>query len=207
MSFQSGKSSPQRHREHRENAEMLMNENETEQNIAPPPKKRGLFLCLLRLWYVRVPCEIGLLLLVWSFVIQFRPTSGASMLPTLQTGAYVFVDKLSYNLRMPRRGEVIMIESNEQPPMFYCKRIIALPGEVIEIRNGLVYIDHFPLEEPYVIRNNMELWNAGPSSVPPKHFFVVGDNRGMNMDGHWHGMVSLENIRGRIIGKTHNYNQ
>ncbi|HUW31025.1 MAG TPA: signal peptidase I [Planctomycetota bacterium] len=160
-------------------------------------------LGFLRFWYCRVPIETALLLLVWFFVIQYRPTSGASMVPTLKDGAYVFVDKISYRFREPARGDVVVIKSNEKPRMLYCKRIIGMPGETIEIREGQVYINEVPLREPYIIGNTF--WEKLPGRIGPGHYYVIGDNRGMSIEEHWQGLVARRNIVGRAMGKGHEY--
>jgi len=157
----------------------------------------------LRHWYCRVPIETAVLMLVWFFLIQYRPTSGASMLPTLKDGAYVFVDKISYRFREPARGDVVVITSNETPRMLYCKRIIGLPGETIEIREGQVYINEIPLREPYIIGNTF--WEKLPGRIGPGHYYVIGDNRGMAIGEHWQGLAARRNIIGHVIGKGHEY--
>ena len=158
---------------------------------------------LLRKWYVRVPIEVAAILLLWFFVIQVRPTSGPSMLPGLKEGAYVFVDKLSYRFREPARGDVVVFEANEKPPILFCKRVIALPGEVVEIRKGQVLVNDLPLYEPYTISNR--LWNLAPVRVAKHQVYAVGDNRGMAMVRHFQGVVPYRSLLGRVIGKGHKY--
>jgi len=158
---------------------------------------------LLRRWYVRAPLEVAAILLVWFFVIQVRPTRGSSMLPTLKEAAYVFLDRISYRFREPARGDVIMFKSNERPEMFFCKRVIGLPGETVEIRKGQVYVDGLPLREPYIIGNRQ--WELAPTPVGPRQVFALGDNRGMALELHYHGLVAYRNILGRLIGKSFNY--
>ena len=164
----------------------------------PKPMRR--YLCH---WYFRLPIETAILLLVWFFLIQYRPTSDVSMMPTVKDGAYVFVDRISYRFREPARGDVVMIKSNEKPRQLYCKRIIGMPGEIIEIREGQVYIDEIPLREPYIIGNTS--WELLPRRIGPEHYYVIGDNRGMSIDGHWQGLAARRNIIGRVIGKGHEY--
>ena len=160
-------------------------------------------LGIFRYWYARAPIEVGLVLVVWAFVVQFRPTSGSSMLPTLKEGSYVFVDKLSYRFGNPARGDVAIIEGNEQPRMLLCKRIIGLPGELIEIREGQMHINGVPLDEPYIIGN--KFWERLPGKIGPEHYYVVGDNRGMAFESAWQGLVARRNIVGRVIGKGRRY--
>jgi len=158
---------------------------------------------ICRTWYLRLPAELAALLAIWFFVIQYRPTLGPSMMPTLADGSYVFIDKLSYRFRAPARGDVIVFQSNEKPRMLYCKRVIALPGETIEIREGQVHIDEVPLHEPYVIGNTF--WELPPLRVGERQVYAIGDNRGMSIKDHFQGLVAWRNILGRVIGKGHTY--
>ena len=158
---------------------------------------------LLSRWYVRSPIEVAVILILWYFVIQVRPTRGASMLPALANGAHVFVDKLSYRFRAPDRGDVIIFRSNEEPVMLYCKRVIGLPKEIIEIRRGQVYINEVPLYEPYIISNTF--WEMPPTRIGEQQVYAVGDNRGMAMVSHFQGLVAYRNILGRLIGEGREY--
>jgi len=160
---------------------------------------------LLRKWYVRAALEVGAILFLWFFVIQVRPTSGSSMLPTLKEGAYAFVDRISYRFCAPARGDVIMFKSNERPGMFFCKRVIGLPGETIAIRDGQVYINELPLREPYIIGNR--LWQVPPTRIGGRQAYVLGDNRGMALIRHYHGLVAYRNILGRLIGKRYDFDE
>jgi signal peptidase I len=175
---------------------MLSNSNP--EDSSPPPRRS-----LLSRWYVRAPIEVAAILILWYFVIQVRPTSGASMLPALADGAHVFVDKLSYRFREPARGDVIIFRSNEEPPMLFCKRAIGLPKEIIEIRSGQVYINEVPLYEPYIISSTF--WELPPTRIGEQQVYAIGDNRGMAMVSHFQGLVAYRNILGRLIGEGREY--
>jgi len=158
---------------------------------------------MLGRWYMRVPFEIAAILILWFFVIQVRPTRGHSMLPALREGAYVFLDKVSYRFRAPDRGDVIILRDNEEPPELYCKRVIGLPKEIIEIRRGQVYINDVPLHEPYIISNTF--WELPPIRIGERQVYVIGDNRGMAMVSHFQVLVAYRNIVGRLIGRGQEY--
>lgn len=173
---------------------MLSNSNPEDSSA---PRRRR----LLSRWYVRAPIEVAVILILWCFVIQVRPTSGASMLPALPDGAHVFLDKLSYRFRAPDRGDVIVFRSDA--PKLYCKRVIGLPKEIIEIRSGQVYINEVPLYEPYIISNTF--WELPPTRIGEQQVYAVGDNRGMAMVSHFQGLVAYRNILGRLIGEGREY--
>jgi len=173
--------------------------------VSETAPRRAALRMLAGKWYFRAPIEVAVLLFTWFFVIQVRPTQGPSMLPTLRDGSYVFVDKLSYRFHPPRRGDVIVFRSNEEPVMHYCKRVIGLPGQIIEIRRGQVYLDGLPLYEPYVIGNTF--WELPPTRIGEGQVYAIGDNRGMAMASHYQGLVAYRNILGRVIGKGYDYHR
>ncbi len=118
---------------------------------------------------------------VSRFVVQNVQVRGVSMLPTLQNGEYVLVDTLSYRLHGPERGDIIIFH----PPVDhedYVKRVIGLPGDLVGVENGTVYINGRPLPEPYIRMPHTYSWSA--RRVPPGDIFVLGDNRNVSYDSH-----------------------
>jgi signal peptidase I len=118
-----------------------------------------------------------------------------SMQPTLYAGNFVIVNKVAYKLGTPGRGDVIVFryppDPNREP---YIKRVIGLPGDTVRVSGGTVYVNDFPLAEPYI--------SAPPSYegtwlVPENSLFVLGDNRNSSSDSHAWGMVPLENVIGK----------
>lgn len=101
----------------------------------------------------------------------------------------------SYIFGAPGRGDVIVFSYPPDPSRDFIKRVIAVPGEVVEIRNGTVFIDGRPLEENY--EADRPNYSLPPTPVPPGHYFVLGDNRNNSSDSHVWGMVPAENIKGR----------
>ncbi len=164
-----------------------------------------------------------LIFLLVRAVVQNFQVEGRSMEPTLETGWYLLVNKAIYweiNLetvhkflpfidpgddptryifRGPKRGDVIVFKAPGQPrgapERDYIKRVIAVPGESVEIRDCTVFINGEPLDEPYIKeapRSNYE-----PQTVPPGHYFVMGDNRNASQDSRSWGMLPKENIIGK----------
>jgi signal peptidase I len=155
--------------------------------------------------------EVGetiILTLVIFFLIQtvirnFRVV-GTSMVDNLHDGQYLIIDKISYNplvsnilgMGGPQRGDVIVFEPPNRPGEDYVKRIIGLPGEQIEIRNGQVLINGQPLAEPFQPTPGTYTM-PNPIIVPEDQVFVLGDNRNNSNDSHNWGTLPLENIVGR----------
>lgn len=157
-------------------------------------------------------------LAVRSVVQNFR-VEGSSMNPGLENGQYLLVNKAIYfqiNLetiakflpfidpgdhpmrhifRAPHRGDVIVFKAPTDPDRDFIKRIIGEPGDVVAIREGTVFINGMPLDEPYV--TNKGSANYGDTTVPPGHYFVLGDNRANSYDSRAWGMLPEENIIGQ----------
>ena len=149
--------------------------------------------------------------LLWSvlsyLVISRGMLSGAqvigeSMYPTLTDGDRVFLNRLVYRLEPPRRGDVVAVDVPNYDGMSV-KRVIALPGETVQIVNNSVFVNGRQLDEPY-LADEVETWPGAMSTnayqVAPVCYFVLGDNREESLDSRRFGAVSWEWIRGRIAG-------
>lgn len=118
-----------------------------------------------------------------------------SMQPTLYESDRVLVNKLAYLIGTPGRKDVIIFNppvSNVDEP--YIKRIIGLPGDVVRITNGQVYVNDLPLQETYIAAP--PAYN-GTWNVPPGYVFVLGDNRNNSYDSHFWGVVALDSVLGK----------
>ena len=133
--------------------------------------------------------------LINLFLAQATQVHGQSMEPTLHSDQRLVVEKVSYRLHGPRRGDIVVLKSPQQSSELLIKRVIGLPGETVEIRQGQVYINGQELDEPYLERFSGGNW--GPIIIPPLQVFVLGDNRSFSNDSRAFGMVPIENIVGR----------
>jgi signal peptidase I len=127
------------------------------------------------------------------FLAQATQVLGQSMEPTLHSSQRVVIEKISYRFHGPRRGDIVVIDSPHQKDMLI-KRVVALPGETVEVKNGRVYVDGEMLKEDWPIRPGGG--NHGPRTIPPLHVFVLGDNRGASNDSRSFGPVPIEHIVG-----------
>jgi signal peptidase I len=174
--------------------------DELESNPDPIPPMRGEELFLKGLRFIREILEtvvpaVMIALLINLFMAQATRVYGQSMEPNLHTDQRLIVEKLSYHLHPPRRGDVVVMKLNHSESELLIKRVIALPGERVEIKEGQVFINGQPLDEPY-----LDQYTAGqmaPKVVPPLHVFVLGDNRGFSNDSRTFGMVNFSDIVGR----------
>jgi signal peptidase I len=158
-------------------------------------------------WIIVVAVAISSALLVRAFVLQQFAVEGTSMLTTLHPGDRVLVNKLSYRLHDPRRGDVVVlkrIESNAQERDLI-KRVVALPGETIEYRSCQLFINGALVTEPYldplIVGPNRCGADQPSVAIQPDHVFVMGDNRGGSLDSRDNsvGQVSYGNLIGRAF--------
>lgn len=124
---------------------------------------------------------------------QFYEISGTSMSPTLEEGEMVFMERGPI---MPGRGDIVFFRANVND-FVYVKRVVALPGETVEIRNNRVLIDGKVLTEPYV-SDREPIPDFGPVLIPEDHVFVLGDNRKESYDSREMGPVPIEFIIGKL---------
>jgi len=136
-------------------------------------------------------------LIVRGFVMESFVVQGSSMEQTLFGGELLLVDKVSYRVRPPRPGEVIVFRDPRAPGRDYIKRVMAVGGETIAIQWGRVYVDGQAVFEPHLMRSSIP--NFPPLLVPEGQVFVLGDNRGNSDDSRAFGPVPVELIRGRAI--------
>ena len=149
----------------------------------------------------------GALVFVACFALVFgfvRPVvaapsvvQGPSMQPTLETGDRVLVNKLGYRFGEPERGDVVLLHGEEGQLLI--KRVAALPGETVAARDGEIYVDGEPLREPYAHRAAPAMLTMEPTTVPPGHVYVLGDNRANSTDSRYFGPVPQERLVGEAV--------
>ena len=160
-----------------------------------PKSKRSGFLSFLV--DILETLVLSVILFVSINIISARiRVDGASMEPTLFSGEYVVVNRLSYRLGSPRRGDIIVFHFPRDPKEEYIKRVIGLPGDEVEVRNGTVYINGQPLDENYLkVKTNY----IGSWVIPEGQLFVLGDNRNNSSDSHDWGTVPLDYVVGKAV--------
>ncbi|MEC4985077.1 MAG: signal peptidase I [Oscillatoria sp. PMC 1068.18] len=151
-----------------------------------------------------IAIALSLALLIRFFVAEPRYIPSDSMLPTLEIGDRLVVEKVSSYFRPPHRGDIIVFEPPPQlilqgyeKSQAFIKRVIGEPGQTIEIRNGIVYLDDHPLQENYIAAPPH--YQLEKIQVPPGSLFVMGDNRNNSNDSHIWGFLPQKNIIGRAI--------
>lgn len=121
---------------------------------------------------------------------------GISMQPTLRDGEFVLINKLAYKLGEPQLGDVIVFHFPRDPQQEYIKRVVGLPGDLVKIQRGVVFVNGQALVEPY-IADQPDYQNQW--QVPENHLFVLGDNRNNSSDSHRWGPVPMEQVVGKAL--------
>ncbi|MEE1314972.1 MAG: signal peptidase I [Faecalimonas sp.] len=153
-------------------------------------------------WAAYIVIIIAATYFIVNYVGQRTQVSGDSMLPALHNGDNLIVDKISYRFREPERYEIIVFPYRYQEDTYYIKRIIGLPGETVQIKNGEVYINGEPLGEKYGIEPIAEEKKgmaADPITLGEDEYFVLGDNRNHSSDSREPnvGVLHKEDLIGR----------
>ncbi|REJ32879.1 MAG: signal peptidase I, partial [Bacillota bacterium] len=143
-----------------------------------------------------------LAVLIMTFVARTFTVDGPSMMPTLQDGQRLLVDRLTYRFKEPQRGDVIVFRYPANPRQHFIKRIIGVPGDEIFIAGGTVFVNGVALQEDYINGPMFTGRPFGPVIVQPGTYFVLGDNRNNSEDSRDRrvGLVPRENIVGRALG-------
>ncbi len=153
--------------------------------------------------------SFSIFLVVYLFFLQPHQVNGQSMVPNFQSGEQVLTDKVTYKMRDPQRGEIVVFHA---PPDANCaegtgcdfiKRIIGVPGDTVEIKDNAVWINGERLPEPYVPSDYAILpGNATKEKsiyLGPNEFFVCGDNRPYSSDSRSWGAITKDEIVGRVF--------
>jgi signal peptidase I len=152
-------------------------------------------------WVVIIAGALIVAVVVKTFLIQAFYIPSGSMLPTLQEQDRVLVNKLSYDLHPVHRGDIIVFKGPEQAAgqvKDLIKRVIGLPGDTVESREGVMYVNGNPIKEDY-LGPGITTGPLEPQKIPPGHYWVMGDNRGNSKDSRFFGPIAKNLIIGRAF--------
>ena len=135
--------------------------------------------------------------LVRTFLFENYRVVGQSMVPSLQNNQFLVVSKLDYRLHEPRRGDIIVFRDPFDPERKLIKRIIGLPGEIVEVQRGEVLVDNQRLSEPYI--SDLGRYNQSLTMIPDGQYYVLGDNRNNSSDSHTWGLLAGDKIVGKAL--------
>ncbi|GAC1660169.1 MAG: signal peptidase I [Candidatus Elarobacter sp.] len=138
-----------------------------------------------------------LALIATAFFMRTSPVDGLSMEPRVHAGEIVLINTLAYRLGRVRRGDVVAFRHDAPTTETYIKRIVGLPGERIEVRDGVVTVDGRALAEPYVRFRDRR--SAPAVAVPAQAYYVLGDNRAESDDSRNWGILHESDVVGKAL--------
>jgi len=185
----------------------------------PKEKKKKTVMLEVLGWVQAIAIAVIVAMIINAFVFERAFVVGHSMNPTLQDGESLFEYKLGYLFGEPKRGDIVIFEYQKQKGVWdkwlpfydpseqdYIKRVIAVPGEIIDIRENSVFINNKKLIEPYIKGITIQLTQESginfkyPYTVKNGEVFCLGDNRQESKDSRVIGPVKINTIRGRAVG-------
>ena len=152
-------------------------------------------------WIKTIVLAVFIAFILNKVVILNTTVPTGSMENTIMSGDRVIASRLSYTFSEPDRGDVVIFKYPDDESVYYVKRIIGLPGDTVEVKNGGVYLNgsEEPLEEKYT--REITMGEFGPYEVPEGHYFMMGDNRNNSLDSRFwdNKYVEEDKILGKVI--------
>jgi signal peptidase I len=150
-------------------------------------------------WVIVVLTAIISVLIIRTFILDSRIIPSPSMVPSIQPGDRMFVEKITHRFKGLERGDVIVFappkESGEKDD--FIKRLIGLPGDTVEVKDGKLYVNDEPQDEPYLAEPMRYTYNK--VKVPEGKIFVMGDNRNDSLDSHVWGFADIKSVKGEAF--------
>ncbi len=153
----------------------------------------------LRSWARDLLVAVGMAAIIIVFLYQPVKVEGTSMVPLLSDQERIFVNKFVYRFEPILRGDVVVFWYPLDHTKSFIKRVIGLPGETVEIREGRLFVNGEALAEQYVPREYLDSSSYGPVLLPPDHYFVMGDHRSSSNDSRVFGPVPRDAIYGKAV--------
>ena len=163
-------------------------------------------------WLVSIIIAVALAFCIRTFLVEPYMVEGSSMYPTLVNHERLVVDKLSYFVTDPKKGEIVVFRFPKDQTRDFIKRVIAVGGDTVEMQQGKVFVNGKQLNETYIYHNDPKGKNISDYRkvvVPKDTIFVLGDNRNHSQDSRWSdvGNVSRDDIIGKVIFRIYPFNK
>jgi signal peptidase I len=177
----------------------------TEPEIPPvsapetPTKALPSVLSEIRWWVRDIFFAVGTAIMIVVFLYQPVKVEGTSMLPELRDQERIFVNKFVYRIEEISRKDIVVFWYPHDRSKSYIKRIIGMPGDTVEIKKGIVYINNKKLSEPYIDPRYFDGQSYEATAVKPGSYYVLGDHRNQSNDSRMWGLVPEENIYGKAV--------
>jgi signal peptidase I len=166
-------------------------------SVASPGRRRGFLKS--RYWLRDVVLSSLLVFTVFLFFYQPVQVEGTSMLPLLKNHERIVVNKIAYHVESIQRGDIIVFRYPLDPAESFIKRVIGLPGDWVNIKDGQVYVNGKRLSEPYVLPAYLDIETYSPVHVAPNQYYVLGDHRDFSNDSREWGTVARKYIYGKAV--------
>ncbi len=176
-----------------------MLENPSPNPPAPAAETTSTWRRELRSWARDLAVATGLALIIIIFLYRPVKVEGTSMAPLLSDQERIFINQFVYRFEAIQRGDVIVFWYPLDHSKSFIKRVIGLPGEILELRQGNLYINSRRVDEPYVPANFLDDANYGPVRLPPGEYFVMGDHRDSSNDSRVFGPIPRQVIYGKAV--------
>lgn len=150
-------------------------------------------------WIKSIATAVVIAILIKTFIFNTTYVLGNSMFPTLQEKDRLFANKVSLYFSSPKRGDIVVLEAPDEVKKDYIKRVIGIEGDIVEIKDGEVYVNGDILEEKYLDEDAYtHTYNETIWEIPKGNLFVLGDNRnpGASKDSRVFGYISDDSIKG-----------
>lgn len=167
--------------------------------VAEAPPVSSNFHRELRVWARDILLIICCAVAIIIFLYQPVKVEGTSMAPLISDQERIFINKLVYRFEPISRGDVVVFWYPNDRTKSFIKRVVGLPGETVEIRQGQVFVDGKPLEETYILPEYLDSNNYPAFRVPAREYFVMGDHRDSSNDSRMFGPVRAEYIYGKAV--------
>jgi signal peptidase I len=175
-------------------------------NFSYKPQKSWNWKLLIFVIVFSIIVSAGSRIFVRAYIFQSFKVPSSSMKPTLLVGDNIFVNKLSLDPNKFERGDIIVFEYPKDPSKVMVKRVIGLPGDIIEIRDKALFVNDNFFEEDYVVHADQHIFtkdlnernNFGPITIPANYIFVLGDNRDASFDSRFWGFVEVSKVEGKV---------
>jgi len=165
----------------------------------PAPGRNAGLLDALKSWFRDIFFAFATAVFIVVFLIQPVKVEGTSMQPRLVDQERIFVNRFIYRFSDIQRGDVVVFWYPRDPSKSFIKRVLGRPGDTVEIRYGMVYVNGLKVEEPYLRPDFRDYDSYRKTVVPEDHFFVLGDHRNSSNDSRNWGFVPRHMIYGKAV--------
>lgn len=156
-------------------------------------------------WIISIIIAAVIAIIIKGFIFDIIRVSETSMLPNIHDGDRIVVEKISLYNKNIKRGDIFILNPGSKGRGLYIKRIIGLPGEKLEIKDGNVYINGKQLKEDYLAPGTYTEGNFN-LIIPQNTVFVLGDNREVSEDSRYLGPIPFKNLKGRAVYRIYPFN-